>query len=59
MHFSTRDSRVLDCLAPSTLGVMLLFVIVCYFAVLFTFKFQHFRSHPLLNNFSLCVRLKK
>src|SRR6266481_9709619 len=28
-------------------------------AVLFTFEFQHFRSHPLLNNFWLYMRFKK
>ena len=28
-------------------------------AVFFIFKFQHFRSHPLLNNFGLYIRFKK
>src|SRR4051812_24065551 len=42
--------------------VLVSFWICCFklvTAMLFIFKFQHFGSHPLLNNFGLCIRFKK
>src|SRR5450432_1912594 len=47
---------------PTSLKYYVSLSIGCFIlvtAVLFTFKFQHFRSHHLLNNIGLYMRFKK